>query len=213
VDATQLQLIMDPLGKTLDGEEDIRVDFLGVAKTLLVDQFEGRNNSEQQMQSYFEHQSEQQYDLKLDKPNKKQKGCSHRVEPITDANKIAQLYSKNGSSAAFFTRVGCKPKSNGAKLMVVPYCTPTMYYVCHKCGMADENGSKIELHVKNDPHEEANSKLKKYVKLHDKPSKIQPRFGWYKGERYLVIEECRYGFACICGVTCESIRSIQTHFK
>jgi hypothetical protein len=74
VDATQLQLIMDPLGKKLDGEEDIRVDFLGVAKTLLVDQFEGRNNSEQQMQSYFEHWSEQQYDLKLDKPIKKQKG-------------------------------------------------------------------------------------------------------------------------------------------
>jgi hypothetical protein len=90
VDATQLQLIMDPLGKTLDGEEDIRINFLGVVKTLLVDQFEGCNNSEQQMQSYFEHQSEQQYNLKLDKPNKK-KCCSHRVEPITDANKIAQF--------------------------------------------------------------------------------------------------------------------------
>ena len=199
-------------GKTPDGAEDIHVDILGMAKTLLVDHFDGQNNSEEQMQSYFEEQSEQQYDLQLNKPNKKQKGCSHRVEPITDKNKITQLYSKNGSSASFFTRVGCKPKSNTEKMMVVPYCTPTMYYVCHKCGMADQNGSKIELHVKNDPHY-ANNKLKKYVKLHTKPSKVQPRFGWYRGERYLVIEECRYGYACICGVTCESVRSLQTHFK
>jgi hypothetical protein len=203
---------MDTTGKISEGKEDIHVDFLGVAKTLLVDQFEGGTNTEHQIQSYFEQRSEQQYDLEPDKPNKKQKGCTHRVEPITNPNMITQLYSKNGTTGAFFTHVGCKPNSKGQKLMVVPYCTPTMYYVCHKCGMADQIGSKIELHVKNDPHTVV-KKLKKYIKLHNKPSKIQPRFGWYKGERYLVIEECRYGFACICGVTCESIRSIQTHFK
>jgi hypothetical protein len=184
-------------GITPDGEDDISVDL---------------KNLEQQMQLYYEEQSEQQYDVQLKKTNKKHKGCSHRVEPITDKNKITQLYSKNGSSASFFTRVGCKPTSNTEKMMVVPYCTPTMYYVCHKFGMADQIGSKIEFHVKNDPHTDK-QRLKKYVELRTKPSKVQPRFGWYKGERYLVIEEFRYGFACICGVTYESIRSMQTHFK
>ena len=203
---------MEPTGKTPDGEEDVGIDLLGVAKALIVDQFEGRNNSKQQMQSYFEHRSEQQYDLEMEKSVKKKRGSSHRVEPITDTNKIRQLYSKNGTTDAFFTRVGCKPNSIGETLMIVPYCTPTMYYVCHKCGMADQIGSKIEIHVRDNSHKD-NKELKKYVKLHNKPSNIQPRFGWYKGERYLVIEECRYGYACICGVTYESLRSIQTHFK
>jgi hypothetical protein len=160
----------DKLEDQYDGINNSEQRMKSYFEDKLEDQYDGINNSEQRMKSYFEEQSEHQNDLQLDKHNKKQKGYSHRVEPITDTNKITQLFSKNGRSASFFTRVGCKPKSNTEIMMVVPYCTPTMYYVCHKCGMADQNGSKIELHVKNDPHYD-NKKIKKgscYTPSHQK---------------------------------------------
>jgi hypothetical protein len=204
----------------MDADESNRDDSLNIMNSL-PDKTDDPNNSDLLMKSYFEHQSEQQNGMEheidiVKPPEKKPKGCSHacshRVEPITDSNKILQLYTKNGNSDAFFTRVGCKPRPNGDQSMIVPYCTPTMYYVCHECGMADQNGSKIEHHLNNDAHE-GKKKFKNYIKLQEKPSKIQPRFGWYKGERYLVIEECRNAFACICGVTFEKYRGLKKHFE
>jgi len=148
---------------------------------------------------------------KLGEQTKKKLKLKYNVQPITDQQKINQLFSKNSGSAGFFTRVAYKPVSKG-NTMLVPYCTPTMYYVCYKCGMATQDGRNMEDHLKNDPHTD-NKKLKKYIKLGSNPSKKIPRLGWYKDERYLVIEECRYGFACVCGITSESIRSLQAHFK
>jgi hypothetical protein len=135
----------------------------------------------------------------------------YNVQPITDQDKINQLYSKNSGSSGYFTRVASKPISKG-ETMLVPYCTPTMYYVCYKCGMAGQDGRKIDDHVKNDPHTD-NKKLRNYIKLEKNQSKKEPRLGWYKNKRYLVIEACRYGFACACGITSESTRSLQIHFK
>lgn len=157
-------------------------------------------------------------EVKLEEKNnheeqtKKKTKLKYFVEPITDQRKIIQLFSRNSGSAGFFTRVAYKPVSKG-KTMIVPYCTPTMYYVCYKCGMATQDGRNIEDHLINDPHTDNNKKQRKYIKLGSNPSKKIPRLGWYKDERYLVIEECRYGFACVCGITSESIRNLQAHFK
>jgi hypothetical protein len=168
------------------------------------------------MASYFmqksEHKNYPKEDTsKLGEQTKKKQKLKYNVQPITDLEQINQLFSKNSGSAGFFTRVAYKPVSKG-KTMIVPYCTPTMYYVCYKCGMATQDGRNIEDHLKNDLHTD-NKKPKKYIKLGNNPSKKLPRLGWYKDERYLVIEECRYGFACVCGITSESIRSLQAHFK
>ena len=142
----------------------------------------------------------------------------YKVAPITDQDKIDQLFSKNGDTGAFFVTVACKEKETQIS-MIAPYCTPTMYYVCYKCGMASQEGRSVETHIKtcvttNNKKSNTNRKdTEKKIKVDRIFSKKVPRFGWYNGERYLVIEECPYAFSCVCGAAFNSVRSLQVHFK
>jgi hypothetical protein len=142
----------------------------------------------------------------------------YKVAPITDQQKIDQLFSKNSDSGGFFVTVACKQKSD-IKSMIAPYCTPTMYYVCYKCGMASQDGRSVETHIKTcvtTDSKKLNMKRKdmeKSIKLDRVFSKLDPRFGWYNGERYLVIEECPYAFSCVCGAAFDRVRNLQFHFK
>ena len=133
----------------------------------------------------------------------------YKVTPITDQDKIDQLFSKNSDSGCFFVTVACKEKAK-LKSMLAPYCSPTMYYVCYKCGMASQEGRTVETHIKTCVNAYTN-KIK--IKIDRVFSKTEPRFGWYSGERYLVIEECPYAFSCVCGAAFDRVRNLQTHFK
>jgi hypothetical protein len=146
----------------------------------------------------------------IDKKSKKRNNIStYKVAPITDKNVIHQLYTKNSVNGIF-----CFGNVKGK---IAPYCSPTMYYVCYKCGLASQDGRKVEEHVKN-CHNSDNKKLKmdsnKHINLDSRsPSETKPRFGWYNGERYLVIEKWDYAFPCVCGGAFDSARSLQNHFK
>jgi hypothetical protein len=133
----------------------------------------------------------------------------YKVTPITDQDQIDQLFSKNSDSGCFFVTVACKQKAK-LKSMLAPYCTPTMYYVCYKCGMASQEGRTVETHIKTCGTADSNKLNIKFDRVF---SKTEPRFGWYNGERYLVIEDCPYAFSCVCGAAFDRVRNLQTHFK
>lgn len=152
------------------------------------------------------------------KEKKKTNISPYKVTPITDQDKIDQLFSKNGDSGAFFVTVACKEKETRCS-MIAPYCSPTMYYVCYKCGMASQEGRSVETHIKtcvttdNKKIIVKRKETEKRIKVDRIFSEKEPRFGWYNGERYLVIEESPYAFSCVCGSAFDSVRSLQVHFK
>jgi hypothetical protein len=133
----------------------------------------------------------------------------YKVTLITDQDKIDQLFSKNSDSGCFFVTIACKQKAK-LKSMLAPYCSPIMYYVCYKCGMASQEGRTVETHIKTCGTADTKKLNIKFDRVF---SKTEPRFDWYNGKRYLVIEECPYAFSCVCGAAFDRVRNLQTHFK
>jgi len=140
------------------------------------------------------------------------------VDPITDKDKIAQLYAGDSASVGLYTECEGKP---------APYCAPGMYYVCYKCGLISNIGKKISAHVGNCQDNESeptsskliSNKVYEYINLGLTPHMIaslnsKPRFGWHKGKRYLVIKADRdwYAYSCFCGKAFNRIRALCEHF-
>jgi hypothetical protein len=156
----------------------------------------------------------------------------YKVPPITDRDKIDQLFSRASGSDGFFTHVACKPATNkktdtAMPLLIAPYCTPSMYYVCYICGIVSQSGRQVEKHIKFEHIDSTKLKTerkdknkciprnlyKNNVNNQNSSSKPKPTFGWFKGERYLVIGKYCYAYSCVCGTACDTLRSLQEHFK
>jgi hypothetical protein len=140
------------------------------------------------------------------------------VDPITDRDKIAQLFAGDSTSYGLYTECEGKP---------APYCAPGMYYVCYKCGLISNNGQKINTHVRDCQDNESEptsnkaktNKVYEYINLGLTPYMIasinsKPRFGWHKGKRYLVIKDDKdwYAYSCFCGKAFNSVRALCEHF-
>ena len=142
----------------------------------------------------------------------------YNVDPITDKDKIAQLFAGDSTSFGLYTECEGKP---------APYCIPGMYYVCYHCGLISNNYRKICPHVddcQDNESEHTSNELKtnkhyEYIHLGLTTHMIasmnsKPRFGWHKGQRYLVIKTDKdwYAYSCFCGKAFNSIRALCEHF-